>query len=143
MLFRSTNVTITSMAAVSGSSNQPNRTHESPIWNQSKLCTSGTAPPPEAGQACKGAQDGTAGSFTSGSQSITGTCRTGPDGQASACLPARPNGPPPEAFQACQSLTAGAACTVNFHGQDVTGTCRTGPQGAGALACAPARPPGR
>jgi hypothetical protein len=101
------------------------------------------APPPEALQACQGVQDGAACTFTSGDSDVTGTCRTGPDGQASACFPARPHGPPPEAFQACQSLAEGTACTVTLHGQSMSGTCRSGPRGGERLACAPVRPPGQ
>jgi hypothetical protein len=98
-------------------------------------------PPPESLQACGGIQEGAACSFTMGDQAVTGTCRTGPDGQATACIPAHHRGPPPEAFQACQGLAEGASCSVTFHGQDMAGTCRTGPDGQGALACAPARTP--
>jgi hypothetical protein len=98
------------------------------------------AAPPEAIQACSGAQEGGACEFTMGDRALSGTCRTGPDGQA-ACLPPHPHGPPPEAFQACQGLTAGASCSVTFHDQTMGGTCRTGPDGKGALACAPARMP--
>ena len=101
------------------------------------------APPAEAVQACQGATDGAACTFTMGDRSLTGTCRTTPDGQAFACAPPRPRGPPPEAFQACQSLAEGTACTASFHGQQMSGTCRSGPQGGGQLACAPARPPDR
>jgi hypothetical protein len=100
-------------------------------------------PPAEAVQACQGAADGAACTFTMGDRSASGTCRASPDGQAFACAPERHGGPPPEAFQACQSLAEGASCTVSFHGQSVTGTCRTGPSGQGPLACAPPRPPGR
>ena len=96
-------------------------------------------PPPEAVQACSGVQDGAACSFTMGDRAVAGTCRTGPEGQASCMPPHR--GPPPEAFQACQGLATGAACSVTFHDQTVGGTCRTGPDGQGALACAPARMP--
>jgi hypothetical protein len=98
-------------------------------------------PPPEALQACGGIQEGAACSFTMGDKAVTGTCRTGPDGQTTACMPAHHRGPPPEAFQACQGLAEGASCSVTFHGQDMAGTCRTGPDGQGALACAPARMP--
>src|SRR5581483_8898587 len=42
---RPTKLTITSMIAESGSSTQPRRSVESPIWNQSKLCVSCQGPP--------------------------------------------------------------------------------------------------
>jgi hypothetical protein len=100
-------------------------------------------PPPESIQACSGIQEGAACSFTMGDQAVTGTCRTGLDGRAAACMSAHRRGPPPEAFQACQGLAEGATCSVSFHGQDVSGTCRTGPDGRGALACAPAGMPPR
>ncbi len=101
------------------------------------------APPPEALQACQGAQDGATCSFTVGDRRLAGTCRTGPEGQAPACLPPHRHGPPPEAFQACASLAEGAACAIDFHGQSMAGTCRVPPRGDGPLACAPARPPDR
>lgn len=111
------------------------------------LADDGRGPPPtppaEAVQACQGATDGAACTFTMGDRTLEGACRTTPDGRAFACAPSRPPGPPPEAFQACQSLAEGATCTVSFHGREMTGTCRTGPQGSEPLACAPPRPPGR
>jgi hypothetical protein len=100
------------------------------------------APPPEAFQACQSLAEGAACTVTHGDHQMAGTCRSGPDGGALACAPARPHGPPPEAFQACQSLAEGATCTVSMHGRSMTGTCRSGPDG-GTLACAPPRPPGR
>jgi len=100
------------------------------------------APPSEAVQACQGAADGAACTFTMGDRSTSGTCRASPDGQTFACAPPH-RGPPPEAFQACQSLSEGASCTVSLHGQSMAGTCRTGPSGQGQLACAPPHPPGR
>lgn len=99
-------------------------------------------PPPEAVAACSSVQEGAACGFTMGGHAITGTCRTGRDGQSAACMPPH-RGPPPEAFQACQGLSEGVACSVTFHDQAMAGTCRTGPGGQGELACAPARPPGQ
>ena len=48
-------------------------------------------PPPEALQACSGAQAGASCSFTlpDGLQ-VAGTCRAGPDGAALACAPSQP-----------------------------------------------------
>ncbi len=101
------------------------------------------APPAEAIQACSGLADGAPCGFTMGDRQLTGTCRTGPQGEPAACVPPRHHGPPPEAFAACQGLAAGDACAVAFHGQQVTGSCRTGPDGPGQLACAPPRAPAR
>lgn len=102
----------------------------------------GGEPPPiptESFQACSGAAEGTACQFTVYGRTLAGTCRTGPQGEAAACLPPHP-GPPPEAFQACSGLSEGASCSVSFRGSPMAGTCRTGPQG-GTLACAPSGPP--
>lgn len=100
-------------------------------------------PPPEAVQACSAVQEGAACRFTMGDRVVTGTCVSGPEGQAAACMPPHHPGPPPEAFEACQGLSEGAACSVTFHDMAMTGTCRTGPGGQGALACAPAAKPPR
>jgi hypothetical protein len=103
----------------------------------------GGGPPPvipaEAQQACSGLADGTACQFTVDGQAVTGTCRTGPQGEAAACFPPH-RAPPPEAFQACSGLQEGEACTVAFRGTAMSGTCRSGPQGS-ALSCAPSGPP--
>jgi hypothetical protein len=103
----------------------------------------GGAPPPplpaESFQACSGITDGTACQFTVEGRTVTGTCHPGPQGEASACMPAH-RGPPPEAFQACSGLQEGSACSLTFQGNSMAGTCRSGPQGGG-LACAPSGPP--
>jgi hypothetical protein len=102
----------------------------------------GGPPPPmpaESFRACSGAVDGTACQFTVDGRTMTGTCRTGPQGEAAACVPPH-RAPPPEAFQACSGLQDGAACTVSLQGGSMAGTCRSGPQG-GSLACAPSGPP--
>src|SRR5713226_8264827 len=56
------------------------------------------SPPPEAVQACSGLQDGAPCSFTHHNHEVSGTCRTGPQGEAAACLPSGPHhghhGPP-------------------------------------------------
>lgn len=102
------------------------------------------SPPPEALQACSGLQDGAPCSFTHHDHQISGTCRTGPQGEAPACLPSgHPHvfhGPPPEALQACNGLTDGAACSFTDNGHEISGTCRTGPDGKGP-ACFPSHPP--
>ncbi len=97
-------------------------------------------PPAEAVRACQGAADGATCKFTMGDRSMSGTCRTSPDGQSFACAPPH-RGPPPEAFQACQSLAEGSSCTVSIQGQSMSGTCRSGPGGGQQLACAPAGGP--
>jgi len=99
-------------------------------------------PPPEALQACASLAEGAACTFSLGDQSVSGTCRTGPHGEAAACMPAQPphHGPPPEAFEACNGLSEGQTCTVSFQGGSMSGACRSGPDG-GALACAPNGPP--
>jgi len=97
-------------------------------------------PPPEAFQACASLSAGAACSVSTPQGTVSGTCRTGPDGTGPlACAPAQPphDGPPPEALQACASLSAGAACSVATPLGTVSGTCRNGPDGAGTLACAP------
>ncbi len=50
-------------------------------------------PPAESLAACVGLTDGTACGFTHDGNNLTGTCRTGPNGEAIACLPARPAAP--------------------------------------------------
>ena len=88
-------------------------------------------------------------------ETVTGTCKTGPDGSSTlACAPAggpggpggpdgEGMGPPQAAIDACASLAADAACTfTDPMGTDVTGTCKTGPDGSSPLACAPAGGPG-
>jgi len=100
-------------------------------------------PPPEALQACASLQVGATCSFSRDGRETTGTCRTGPNGEAAACVPDHPGhgfGPPPEAFQACSGLSAGAACSVAHDGTTMEGTCRSGPPGS-QLACAPSGPP--
>ena len=100
-------------------------------------------PPAEALAACTGLAEGTACSFALDGREWAGKCRSGPNGEAAACLPDHPPGPPPEALQACSGLSEGAACTVSHGGTSLSGTCRSGPPGS-ALACAPDQmPPGR
>jgi hypothetical protein len=105
----------------------------------------GGSPPPaipaEAQQACAGLADGTACQFTMDGRAVTGTCRTGPQGETAACFPPH-RAPPAEAFQACSGLQEGATCTVEFQGRAMAGTCRSGPPGS-AVACAPGGPPPR
>ncbi len=102
------------------------------------------SPPPEALQACSGLQDGAPCSFTHHNHEVSGTCRTGPQGEAAACLPSGPHhghhGPPPEALQACTGLQDGATCSFTHNGHEISGTCRTGPDGKGP-ACFPTHPP--
>jgi hypothetical protein len=99
------------------------------------------APPVEAVQACSDQQENASCSFTLDGRTIAGTCRSGPQGEAPACVPARPpHGPPPEAFEACSGQQEGAPCTVALGGTELAGTCRQGPDG-GAVACAPSEPP--
>ncbi|HEX7488087.1 MAG TPA: hypothetical protein VF341_04230 [Anaeromyxobacteraceae bacterium] len=106
------------------------------------------APPAEALQACASAQVGATCSFTAqDGRQVSGTCRSGPRGEAAACMPAGPHrghhGPPPEALQACSGAQAEASCSFALpDGVQVAGTCRAGPDGA-ALACAPSQPPPR
>ncbi len=97
-------------------------------------------PPPEALSACSGKASGVTCSVTFDGRTLTGTCRSGPNGEALACMPeGGHHGPPPEALSACASSTAGASCSVSFEGKALTGTCVAGPDGA-ALACLPPRP---
>jgi hypothetical protein len=103
-------------------------------------------PPPEAFQACSGQPEGAACTVTFGDgRQLAGLCRTGPQGEAAACMPDRPpggrHGPPPEAVSACSALQAGATCSFAApDGMQLTGTCRAGPDGA-TVACAPEGPP--
>jgi len=101
------------------------------------------SPPPEAVQACSGLQDGAPCSFTHHNHEVSGTCRTGPQGEAAACFPSGPHhghhGPPPEALQACNGLQDGATCSFTHNGREISGTCRTGPDGKGP-ACFPSHP---
>jgi hypothetical protein len=101
-------------------------------------------PPAEALQACSGLQSGAACSFTIHEHQVTGTCRSGPQGEALACAPNRPPhlhfGPPPEAVQACSGLDVGATCNFTVNGKELNGTCRQGPEGKPA-ACFPSPPP--
>lgn len=113
--------------------------------------TAGTAmaqqrhgPPAEAIAACANLRADDTCSFSHHGRDLTGTCRTGPDGQGQlACapkdMPGRDGhrGPPAEAFTACASLKAGDACTVTLGDKTIEGLCRTGPDGQGKLACAP------
>lgn len=107
-------------------------------------------PPAEALAACNGLAAGAACGFTHHGKNLTGTCRTGPNGEAAACAPegmgpggpGGHHGPPPEAVAACNGQSAGATCSVTFDGRTMTGTCRTGPDGQGSLACAPQGGPG-
>lgn len=102
----------------------------------------GRGPPAEAKTACAGLSDGAACAFTANGENLTGTCRTGPQGEEAACLPARGgprHGPPPEATSACSGKTAGAACSFSHHDRQLTGTCDAPPEGE-TLACRPARP---
>ena len=48
-------------------------------------------PPPEASAACSGKAEGATCSFTHHDRTLEGTCRTGPNGDALACAPQRPN----------------------------------------------------
>jgi hypothetical protein len=90
-------------------------------------------PPLEALQACSGLQEGATCSFTLGDKQISGTCRTGPTGEAAACLPSgHPRGhfgPPPEAVQACSNLENGAGCSFTLHGHEISGACQQNPEG--------------
>ena len=95
-------------------------------------------PPAEALQACASLAVGATCSFTVDGRQLSGTCRTGPNGEAAACMPDHPHGPPPEAFQACSGLQEGAGCTVTLGQGQMEGTCRAGPDG-GPLACAPSQ----
>ncbi len=103
-------------------------------------------PPAGALTACAGLSEGTACAFTANGENLTGTCRTGPQGAAVACMPSNGarkgphRGPPPEAVSACEGKQAEASCSFTHREHAIDGTCRAGPQG-GALACAPARPP--
>ncbi|MFT3713393.1 MAG: hypothetical protein QM817_37530 [Archangium sp.] len=106
-------------------------------------------PPAEALAACNGLADGTACGFTINGKNLTGTCRSGPNGEQAACFPAggpggpggpggHHRGPPPEATAACANQTAGATCSFSHHDRTVSGTCKAPPDNAsGALACAP------
>jgi hypothetical protein len=100
-------------------------------------------PPPEALEACSRLQEGAC-SFTHNGNQLSGTCRTGPQGEPAACLPDRPPpgrcGPPQEALQACAGLQEGASCSFSLGGRALSGTCRTGPDGS-TMACAPSQPP--
>lgn len=100
-------------------------------------------PPPEALQACSGLQDGAPCSFTHHDHQVSGTCRTGPQGEAPACFPTKPfyghHSPPPEALQACSGLQDGTACSFTHNGHEISGTCRTAPDGKGP-ACLPTHP---
>lgn len=103
-------------------------------------------PPAESLSACAGLTDGTACGFTIDGKNLTGTCRTGPNKEAAACLPeggrGRHHGPPPQALEACKGLSANAACTVSFGDKSVTGTCAAGGP-SNELACRPADSEGR
>ena len=50
-------------------------------------------PPPEAFEACSGLAEGAACSVTHDGRTLTGSCRSGPQGSPLACAP---SGPPPE-----------------------------------------------
>jgi hypothetical protein len=104
------------------------------------------APPAEALQACASAQVGATCSFTArDGRQLSGICRSGPQGQAAACIPPHRghHGPPPEALEACSGAQSDASCTFTLpDGFQMTGICRAGPDGA-ALACAPSEPPPR
>ena len=107
-------------------------------------------PPAEARAACSGQSEGTACGFTLNGHNLVGTCRAGPNGEATACMPAGgpgggmggPRGPPAEATAACANQSAGASCSFTHHDRTLNGTCRTGPDGSGTLACMPAGGPG-
>lgn len=99
-------------------------------------------PPPEAVQACSGLQNGTSCSFSVEDKQISGTCRTGPAGEAPACLPSgHPGGrhaPPAEAVQACSGLETGANCSFTLNGKQLSGACWETPEET--RACRPNRP---
>lgn len=101
-------------------------------------------PPAEALSACSGLSNGTACGFTLDGKNLTGTCRTGPGGEAAACMPegGHHRGPPQEAVTACSGQTSGATCSFTHGERTVEGTCRSGPHGGDTLACAPAGGPG-
>lgn len=106
-------------------------------------------PPPEALEACKGLQEGNACQVSFDGKTTAGTCRTGPQGEAAACLPeggpggrGRHHGPPPEALSACSGKAQGATCSFTHRDHTMEGTCEQGPQGD-TTACRPARPPER
>ncbi len=98
-------------------------------------------PPPQSLAACAGLTEGTACAFTIDGNNLTGTCRTGPNKEAVACLPEGGprghHGPPPQAVEACKGLSANAACTVRFGDKSVAGTCFAGGP-SNELACRPA-----
>ena len=95
-------------------------------------------PPAEALAACTSSAAGDSCAFDVDGHHVTGTCRTGPDGDGPlACAPAHLP-PPPEALAACASSSAGASCAFDLDDHHVDGTCRNGPDGNGPLACAPA-----
>lgn len=105
-------------------------------------------PPQEALAACAGKADGATCSVTFDGKSHDGVCRTGPGGEAVACLPndlppgGRHHGPPPaEAVSACTGKVDGATCSFKLGDRDASGTCRTGPRGETA-ACRPDHGPG-
>ena len=103
-------------------------------------------PPPEAIEACSGLQENATCSVTFPDQrTVSGTCHSGPRGEAAACMPAggpggHHHGPPPEALQACEGAQSGARCSFTQHGEARTGTCVPGPQDQ-AAACMPANMP--
>ena len=100
-------------------------------------------PPQEAFDACKSHSEGDACSVSFNGHTMNGTCRKGPDGDATlVCAPAHPPGPPPEAVEACNGLAEGATCSVSLHGETLTGTCRKDPRDGNVIACMPAHPPG-
>jgi hypothetical protein len=98
-------------------------------------------PPQEAIDACAELAADAACSFTHDGHAVTGTCKSGPDGDGPlACAPTPPP-PPQEAIDACAGAAAGDACSFTHDDHDIDGTCKAGPDGNGELACAPAQPP--
>jgi hypothetical protein len=103
-------------------------------------------PPPEALQACSGLQENATCSVTFGDHTMTGTCHSGPQGEAAACMPSggppgggHHHGPPQEALDACNGVQTGASCSFIHQGETRTGTCQPGPDNLPA-ACMPPRP---
>jgi hypothetical protein len=105
-----------------------------------------TTPPQEAIQACDGKTSGDTCSFTGmRNDTVTGTCRNGPDGQgALACAPAQMpgqsqhqgSGQPSAAIQACNGKSMGNSCSfAGPNNQSVSGSCQQGPEASAPLCC--------
>lgn len=93
-------------------------------------------PPQEAVEACASKADGDVCSFTGPrNDTLSGTCRKGPQGEDKlACAPR----PPQEAIEACSGKIDEASCSfVSPKGDTINGACRKGPPGVDELACHP------